>query len=253
MKDLLFFKQRSVRFALKFLSMCQIVQKNMRILIIEDDKSMQKILSKRLREESYSVDCCYDRLEGLEFAQASEYDCVLLDLMIPKVSGLDVVRKLRASGNKTYIMIITAMSAVEDRITGLDAGADDYLTKPFSLDELIARVRALVRRQNENKNQIVSLDDLKIDLTSHTVKRADKIIELTVKEYALLEYLVRNQGVILTRTQISEHVWDYSYYTESNVVDVYIRYLRNKIDKGFDKKLIHTIRGYGYVMRIENE
>lgn len=226
---------------------------NMRILIIEDDKLMQKLLSKRLCEESYTVDSCYDGLDGLEYAQAVEYDCILLDLMIPKMSGLDVLHKLRQSGNKAYILIITAMGSVDDRIKGLDAGADDYLIKPFSLDELLARMRALIRRQNENKNQFNTLEDLRIDTTAHIVTRANKNIELTVKEYALLEYLMRNQGVILTRTQINEHVWDYTYYTESNIVDVYIRYLRNKIAKGFEKKLIHTIRGFGYVMRAEND
>jgi len=226
---------------------------NMRILIIEDDKFMQKLLSKRLCEESYTVDSCYDGLEGLEYAQAVEYDCILLDLMIPKMSGLNVLRKLRQSGNKAYILIITAMGSVDDRIKGLDAGADDYLIKPFSLDELLARIRALTRRQNENKNQFNTIEDLRIDTTAHIVTRANKNIELTVKEYALLEYLMRNQGIILTRTQINEHVWDYTYYTESNIVDVYIRYLRNKIDKGFEKKLIHTIRGFGYVMRAEND
>lgn len=225
----------------------------MRILIIEDDKSMQKLLSKRLNEESYIVDGCYDGIDGLEYAQTVEYDCILLDLMIPKMSGIDVLRELRKIGNKSYILIITAMGSVEDRIKGLDAGADDYLVKPFSLDELLARIRALIRRQNENKNQFITLEDLRIDTTAHIVTRANKNIELTVKEYALLEYLMRNQGVILTRTQINEHVWDFNYYTESNIVDVYIRYLRNKIDKGFEKKLIHTIRGFGYVMRGENE
>jgi DNA-binding response OmpR family regulator len=225
----------------------------MRILVIEDDKSMQKLLSKRLGEEIYTVDSCCDGLEGLEYAQAVEYDCILLDLMIPKMSGLDVLRKLRESGNKAYILIITARGSVDDRIKGLDAGADDYLIKPFSLDELLARMRALIRRQNENKSKFITLEDLKIDTTAHIVTRANKTIDLTVKEYGLLEYFMRNQGVILTRTQINEHVWDYSYYTESNIVDVYIRYLRNKIDKGFDKKLIHTIRGFGYVMRAEND
>lgn len=224
----------------------------MRILIIEDDKSMQKLLSKRLSEESYTVDSCYDGSEGLEYAQVYEYDCILLDLMIPKIRGIEVLSKLRQSGNKAYILIITAMSSVDDRIRGLDAGADDYLIKPFSLDELLARIRALIRRQNENRNQFITLEDLSIDTTSHIVKRSDKNIELTLKEYALLEYLMRNQGVILTRTQINEHVWDCNYYTESNIVDVYIRYLRNKVDKGFQKKLIHTIRGFGYVMRAEN-
>lgn len=224
----------------------------MRILIIEDDLSLQKILAKRLCEEHYLVDLCCDGLEGLEYAQASQYDCILLDLMIPKIKGFDVLQKLRQSGNKAYILIITAMGAVEDRIKGLDAGADDYLIKPFSLDELLARIRALVRRQHENKNQLMIFEDLSIDTTAHTVMRANKNIELTAKEYALLVYLIRNQGVMLTRMQISENVWDDSYYTESNVVDVYIRYLRNKMDKGFDKKLIHTIRGFGYVMRVEN-
>lgn len=225
----------------------------MRILIIEDDKSMQKLISKRLSEESYIIDSCYDGLEGLEYAQSVEYDCILLDLMIPKINGIEVLKKIRQKGNNAYILIITAMGSVDDRIKGLDAGADDYLTKPFSLEELLARIRALIRRQHENKNQFLIIEDLKIDTTTHIVTRDNKIIELTVKEYALLEYLIRNKGIILTRTQINEHVWDFNYYTESNIVDVYIRYLRNKIDRNFDKKLIHTIRGFGYVMRANND
>ena len=225
----------------------------MRILIIEDDQSMQKLLNKRLTEESYAVDSCYDGEEALEYAIKVEYDCILLDLMIPKINGLEVLKRLRQRGNNSYIIIITARDSIEDRVNGLDAGADDYLVKPFSLDELMARMRALIRRQTDNKTQIVALDDLTIDTATHTVTRGNQIIILTSKEYALLEYLMRNQGFVLTRTQINEHVWDYSFYTESNVVDVYIRYLRNKIDNGFKNKLIHTVRGFGYVMRLEDE
>lgn len=225
----------------------------MRMLIIEDDRSMQKLIRTRLVEENYAVDSCFDGEEGLEYALQVAYDCILLDLMIPKINGLEVLRKLRQSGNTSYILIITAKDSIEDRIKGLDAGADDYLIKPFFLDELLARIRALFRRKTENKTEILTLADLTVDPSTRIVIRDNQTIILTSKEYALLEYLMRNKGFILTRTQINEHIWDYSFYTESNVVDVYIRYLRNKIDKGFDRKLIHTVRGSGYVMRLEDE
>jgi DNA-binding response OmpR family regulator len=223
------------------------------MLIIEDNRSMQKLLSKRLVDESYAVDSCFDGEEGLEYALQVAYDCILLDLMIPKIPGLEVLRKLRQNGNTSKILILTAKDSIEDRIKGLDAGADDYLIKPFSLDELLARIRALIRRKSENKTEIITLADLTVDTSTRTVIRDNQTIILTSKEYAIFEYLMRNKGYIMTRAQINEHVWDYSYYTESNVIDVYILYLRNKIDKGFEKKLIHTVRGFGYVMRLEDE
>ncbi|MGL4483581.1 MAG: response regulator transcription factor [Anaerovoracaceae bacterium] len=224
----------------------------MRILIVEDDKNMQRLLEKRLKEESYSVDSCNNGEEALDFAQMVQYDCILLDLMIPRVDGIEVLKRLRKNGNSSYILIMTAKDSVEDRVRGLDAGADDYLVKPFALDELLARIRALVRRQNDNKTTELKLDDLTVDTVAHTAKRGEETIFLTSKEYALLEYLMRNQGKVLTRTQINDNVWDYSYYTESNIVDVYIRYLRNKIDANHKNKLIQTVRGFGYVMRLED-
>lgn len=225
----------------------------MRILIIEDDLAIQKLLQKKLSEESYAIDFCMDGEEGLDYALANHYDCILLDLMLPKQSGLEVLRTLRDNKNQSYVLIMTAKDAIEDRVKGLDAGADDYIVKPFSLDELSARIRALIRRKSEDKSAILQLEDLILDTASHTIVRGKQNISLTSKEYSLLEYLMRHQGQVLTRTQIADHVWDYSFYTDSNVVDVYIRYLRNKIDKGFDKKLIQTVRGFGYVMRLEDE
>lgn len=225
----------------------------MRILIIEDDVSMQKLLAKRLNEEGYASDSCYDGAEGLSYAMSTEYDCILLDLMIPKMNGLEVLKELRKAKSQAYILIMTALGAVEQRIQGLDSGADDYLVKPFALDELIARIRALIRRNQDVKGRYLQYCGLVIDTIAHHVERDNQNISLTLKEYALLEYLMRNQGIVLTRTQINEHVWDYSFFTESNVVDVYIRYLRNKIDKGFEKKLIQTIRGIGYTIKAEDE
>lgn len=223
----------------------------MRILIIEDDKSLQKLLQKRLNEEKFVVDACFDGEEGLEYALQIDYDCILLDLMIPKMDGITVLKKLRTMGNHSYIFIITAKDSLEDRLEGLNTGADDYLIKPFFMDELVARLRVLFRRQGESNTQILVLGDLKLNEVTHAVTRADKEIELTSKEYTLLEYLLRNKGVVLTRTQISEHVWDADFYMESNIIDVYIRYLRNKIDRGYESKYIHTVRGYGYVLKEE--
>lgn len=222
----------------------------MRILVIEDDRSISKLVLQRLSEEGYAADSCPDGETGLEYAEGTSYDCILLDLMLPKKTGLEVLERLRHDGNNAYILIMTALGSVEDRVKGLDFGADDYLVKPFSLDELMARIRALKRRSaDSSRSRILSLDDLEVDTVSRTVKRSGKPVELTSREYALLEYLMRNAGTVLTRTQIDEHVWDYSFYTESNIVDVYIRYLRNKIDRGFQNSLIHTVRGTGYVMR----
>ena len=225
----------------------------MRILIVEDDRSMQKLLSKRLLEEGYTVDGCSSGIEALGIACRTDYDCILLDLMIPGMSGLDVLQNLRSNGNKSFILIMTAVGAVENRIKGLDMGADDYLVKPFELDELLARIRALLRRNDVGEGRFLKIADLTVDTIAHAVTRAGKEIELTVKEFALLEYLVRNQGSVVTRTQIYEHVWDYHFFSESNVVNVYIRYLRNKIDKDYETQLIQTVRGIGYVMRAADE
>lgn len=225
----------------------------MRLLVIEDDKSLNSIITKRLKEDGHTIDSCLDGSSGLDYAQAMEYDCIVLDLMLPKISGIELLKSIRARGNKSRVLILTARDAVEDRVKGLDAGADDYLIKPFAFDELLARIRALARRQGDVKSSILTLADLIMNTNDHSVVRGDKAIVLTSKEYALLEYLLRNRGSILTRSQIIDHVWNFDFDYDSNIVDVYIKYLRGKIDKGFDTKLIHTIRGFGYVMRCGDE
>lgn len=225
----------------------------MRILIVEDEHSLQNIIVKHLKEEGYLVDGCTDGQSGLDYAIGIDYDCIILDIMLPKMNGLDVLRELRSNGKKAAVLLLTAMDSIEDRVAGLDAGADDYLVKPFSFDELMARVRALLRRQNDTKENILTLADLSMDVAEHKVTRGGQAIILTSKEYALLEYLLRNTGRMVTRSQIMDHVWNYDFDYESNIVDVYIRYLRGKIDRDFEPKLIRTIRGYGYVMREENE
>lgn len=221
----------------------------MRILVIEDDDALNRIITKRLMEEGHSVDRCFDGRDGLDYAEAAEYDCIILDWMLPKLDGLSLLRKLRGSGNHANVLLLTAKDAVEDRVSGLDAGADDYLVKPFAFDELLARVRALLRRQSEVRNPILRLDDLVMDTAAKTVERGGQKLLLTSKEYALLEYLLRHQGQTLTRSQISDHVWNFDFDYDSNIVDVYIRYLRNKVDRPFPTPLIHTVRGFGYVMR----
>lgn len=220
-----------------------------RILIIEDEQALLKIISKRLTEKGYSVDSCDNGEDGRYYIEMTQYDCILLDLMLPKVDGLTLLKEMRLKGNKTPVLILTARTVIEDRVAGLDSGADDYLTKPFSFDELLARIRVLLRRQGDSRSNELTFADLTMDVAGHIVKRGDKIIDLTSKEYALLEYFMRNKGRTLSRMQIAEHVWNYDFDCSSNIVDVYIRYLRSKVDKGFDNKLIHTIRGAGYVLR----
>lgn len=220
----------------------------MRILVVEDEPSLLNFIAKGLKEEGYSVDAARDGKEGSSFMMAVDYDCIILDLMLPFIDGLTLLRQFRAAGKVTPVLILTAKDSIEDRVSGLDLGADDYLVKPFSFDELQARVRALLRRSSDNKQPELIMEDLTIDLLSHTVTRGGKKIELTAKEFEILEYLLRNKGRLLTRSQIAEHVWDYDFEYNSNIVDVYIGYLRRKIDHPFKKKLIHTIRGSGYIM-----
>jgi DNA-binding response OmpR family regulator len=222
---------------------------SMRMLVVEDDPSLLKTIAKRLKESGYSVDTAKDGEEGLDFAELFEHDCIILDLMLPVIDGLTLLKKLRAKKIGTPVLILTARDAIEDRVKGLDLGADDYLVKPFSFDELLARVRALLRRRSDDREVVLRIDDLALDTTTHMAKRAGKDIELTAKEYAILEYLMRNKGILLTRSQIIEHVWNYDFDYNSNVVEVYIRYLRRKIDEGFEHKLIYTIRGSGYMLK----
>lgn len=223
----------------------------MRFLIVEDEPKVASFIRRALEEESYAVDVCSDGLKGLDLACEVDYDLVILDLMLPGLPGLEVLKKLRAAKVKTPVLILTARSEVDKRVKGLDMGADDYLTKPFAIDELLARVRALLRRAVGETTGLLQVDDLVLNPVTHEVTRGGKRIDLTSKEYALLEYLMRNAGRVLTRPMITEHVWDLDFDTFTNVIDVYISYLRNKIDRGRDRNLIHTIRGSGYMVKVE--
>ena len=221
----------------------------MRILFAEDEADLNRIVTARLTEEGYSVDACTDGAEAIDCLDAAEYDAVILDIMMPKADGFTVLKHLRDQGKMTPVLFLTARDAVSDRVKGLDMGANDYLIKPFSFDELKARIRVMTRTVFGEKSNLLTLDDLEMDLAAHIVKRAGKAIDLSAKEYALLEYLMHNTGVVLSREKIEDHIWNFDYEGGTNVVDVYISYLRKKIDGGFDTKLIHTVRGSGYVLR----
>jgi heavy metal response regulator len=220
----------------------------MRILVIEDEVKIAQFIKRGLKEEGYAVDIAGDGEEGHFMLSSNEYDAIILDLMLPKIDGLTLCRTLRKDGNQTPIIMLTAKDTVKDKVKGLDSGADDYLPKPFAFEELLARVRVVLRKKDSRVQTQLRVDDLSLDLLTHKVTRGDREIELTVKEYALLEYLMRNAGNIVTRTMISEHVWDINFDTFTNVIDVYINYLRNKVDSGFDNKMIHTVRGKGYLL-----
>lgn len=223
----------------------------MRILVIEDETKVGSFIKRALEEESYAVDLCEDGAKGLELAFATNYDLVIVDLMVPTLPGLEVVKGIRQAKIQTPILILTAQSQVDQRVKGLDAGADDYLTKPFAIDELLARIRALLRRGATESPGVLQIDDLQLNPATREVTRGGQRIDLTLKEYALLEYLMRHTGRVLTRPMISEHVWNQDFDTFTNVIDVYVNYLRNKIDKGRVKKLIHTVRGSGYMLKAE--
>ena len=221
----------------------------MRLLVVEDEENLRTVIRKRLTKEGYSVDVCADGQEALDYMAVSPYDTVILDIMMPKMSGMEVLKKMRAGGDQTPVLFLTAKDGIEDRVKGLDSGADDYLVKPFALEELLARIRVMIRRQSDSASDEMTLADLTVDAGKHSVTRGGKAIELSAKEFAVLEYLMRHQGQVLSREQIEQHVWDFDYEGGSNMVDVYIRYLRRKLDEGYEKKLIHTVRGAGYVMR----
>ncbi|HWE62770.1 MAG TPA: response regulator transcription factor [Chloroflexota bacterium] len=225
----------------------------MRVLVVEDEHKINRAVCQALREEAYAVDAAADGEQGEELAAVNEYDLIILDLMLPKKSGVALCRGLRERGVKTPILMLTAKDSVEDRVEGLDSGADDYLVKPFYMDELLARARALLRRDTKVKSTRLQLADLVVDTSSHRVTRAGTPIELTSKEYAMLEYFMRNPDQVLTRTIISEHVWDDEFDSLSNIIDVYIRRLRRKIDEGYQPRLLHTIRGSGYMLGIMPE
>lgn len=223
----------------------------MRILLAEDEKDLNSIVSKKLSSEGYSVDSCYDGQAAIDILSYTDYDAVILDIMMPKADGFAVLSYIRESGKTTPVLFLTAKDAVSDRVKGLDSGANDYLVKPFSLEELSARIRAMTRTSFGTSSSVITVADLELDTAGKTVKRGGREITLSAKEYSLLEYLMLNRGKILSRDKIEDHIWNFDYEGGTNVVDVYISYLRKKIDDGFDKKLIHTVRGRGYVIREE--
>jgi DNA-binding response OmpR family regulator len=222
-----------------------------RVLLIEDHKPLVRALKQGLEEEGFAVDTALDGEEGDYKARSAEYDVIILDLMLPKVDGLTLLQAWRRDGLQAHVLVLTARGGIEDKVKGLDLGADDYLTKPFELGELLARLRALIRRGHQVKDPVIRVHDLEIDTASRTVKRAGQSIHLTPREYALLQFLAFHRGRVVSRTMIWEHLYDEHDESTSNVVDVYIRYLRNKIDKGFDPPLILTRWGEGYLLRGE--
>ena len=223
----------------------------MRILIAEDEQDLNRILAERLKSEHYSVDSCYNGQDALDYLDSAEYDALILDIMMPVMDGLTVLKKLRSWGSSLPVLLLTAKDSVDDRVRGLDAGANDYLVKPFAYEELSARIRVLLRKPAEAPKTVWKLADLEVHLDTRKVFRAGEEIRLSGKEFSLLRYMIQNQGIVLSRDKLEQHIWNYDYTGGSNVIDVYIRYLRKKLDEGREPKLIHTVRGAGYVLRIE--
>lgn len=221
----------------------------MRILIAEDEKTLNRILVKQFKSLGYSVDSCFDGESVFDFLAGAEYDAVVMDVMMPRKDGFEVLKEMRSANNRTPVIFLTAKAEISDRVFGLDLGANDYLVKPFSFEELAARVRMITRDSKGNSTNIFAVADLTVDVKSREVKRAGKKIDLSAREYSILEALIRNAGTVMTRDKIESSVWNYDYEGGTNVIDVYIRYLRKKIDDGFDKKLIHTVRGAGYILK----
>lgn len=223
----------------------------MKILVVEDEPFLNKIIAKRLKIEAYSVDSAFNGREALEYIEAADYDLLIVDIMMPEMDGLTLVKTLRTKGSRVPVLFLTARDSVQDKVTGLDSGGDDYLVKPFEFEELLARIRSLLRRSNPQQPASTKLElaDLCLDTRTHQVTRKGQEIALTPKEYSVLDYLLRNTGTVLSREQILEHAWDFSYEGGSNMVDVYIKTLRKKIDRDFEPKLLHTVRGTGYVLK----
>lgn len=221
----------------------------MRILVVEDEQKVAGFIQRGLEEEGYKVELALDGDAGIEKGLSGTFDLILMDIMLPKKDGIAVIRELREKDIKTPVLCLTARDSVDDKVVGLDIGADDYLAKPFAFAELVARCRALIRRGTLDRGAEIHFADLRLDPVTHKVWRSGNEIELTSKEYALMEYFMRNPNKVLTRTMIAENVWDYSFDSFTNIIDVYVNYLRNKIDRDYDKKLIHTVRGSGYVLK----
>lgn len=223
----------------------------MRILVAEDERDLNRLLVRALEKEGYGVDACFDGEEALYYLENTEYDAAVLDIMMPKQDGLAVLRKIRGRGKELPIMFLTARDSIADRVNGLDSGADDYLVKPFDLDELLARIRTMTRKRSPHTSSLITIGDLTLDTGSHRVRRGGKQIQLSSREYAILEYLCMNPGIVLSREKIENHIWNYDYSGGSNVVDVYISYLRKKIDGGHSRKLIRTVWGSGWMIKEE--
>ncbi len=225
----------------------------MRLLVVEDEKNLNKLITKKLMAEGYSVDSCFDGEEAIDFLAMAPYDGVILDVMMPRLDGLGLLKYMRENGDATPVLFLTARDSIDDKVTGLDLGANDYLVKPFSFAELMARIRVLTRKTSGNSDNIYRIADLTLDAKSHKVTRRGENINLSAKEFALLEYMIRNQGIVLSREKIENNLWNFEYEGGTNAVDVYIRYLRKKIDEKYEPKLIHTIRGIGYVLRCDEQ
>lgn len=221
----------------------------MRILLAEDQKDLNRLLTKRLRDENYSVDSCFNGQEVLDYMAGAQYDAIIMDIMMPKMSGLEALKRIRARKNYVPVLLLTAMDSVEDRVRGLDAGADDYLVKPFAFEELMARIRVMLRKPVAMQTNVYTAGNLEVHVDTMKVLRGGRELNLSAKEFALLRYMIQNKGIVLSRERLEQHIWNYDFSGGSNVIDVYIRYLRKKIDDGFDRKLIHTIRGAGYVLK----
>ena len=228
----------------------------MRILVVEDEKKINDIIVKTLKQEKYGVDSCFDGEEALDYIFSVEYDIILLDIMLPKRDGFEVLKSIRKKGIKTPVLFLTARDQIEDRVKGLDLGADDYLVKPFAFEELLARIRVVLRKNSvsgEDSGNILKIANLTVDCNKHEVFRDEISIKLSAKEFSILEYMMRNRGRVVSKEKIEEHVWDFDYEGGSNIVEVYIKFLRKKVDNDFSPKLIHTIRRVGYILKVENE